>query len=651
VKRLIPLFVLLSLYSSVRSAAPDSLIRIYNSSKDTQKINTCNRIAFHYLFEDPEKALRYCYDGIKLAVDLKYSYGEACARNNTGLYYYIKGSYKEALDNFFQSLRILEELKSKKTYDLSALNISLGNVYARIGSLYYDKAGLTNNSDDYGNSINYYRQSLKVVKESNDSAGIAYAYHNLGLSLEHQGKFSQALEYYILALGIKERLDDVSGMSNTFNNMANVFEAQGELKKAMEYQLKAINILGTEASDYDVAVSEINIGSLYMQMGDNQSALLHLKEGVRLSEKYGSRDLMFESYSRIAEAYKKTGNYEKALFYYQKFSDQKDSLINKENSDITEELQVRYQSEKKDKEILLLNKNKEISDIKNTKLEWFRNSLIIGVVLVLIVAFLLYNRSRIKTRANVKLAAYNTEILDQKSEIEQQKRIVEQKNKEITDSINYARRIQLAILPPEHVITTLFPESFVYFSPKDIVSGDFYWVERWGGKKLIAVADCTGHGVPGAFMTFVGNSVLNEVLNVHGIDKPAAMLNQLRKGMNRMFHDKHSQGQMRDGMDIALCAIDEQTLQLEFAGVNNPLWIVRDGEVIELKADKIDIADHELSAERAHFSTQKFDLKSGDKIYLFSDGLPDQFGGPKGKKFKYKQFQELILGTSKMKME
>ena len=255
------------------------------------------------------------------------------------------------------------------------------------------------------------------------------------------------------------------------------------------------------------------------------------------------------------------------------------------------------------------------------------------------------------------------ERLRMEKDISDKNKIIELKNKDITDSINYAQRIQQAILCDVEEIKDKLPESFILFKPKDIVSGDFYWFTHRDNTVFIAAADCTGHGVPGGFMSMIGNSFLNEVVNEKNILQPDLILNELRKKIIKALRQKGEVMENKDGMDISLCAINNQTVL--FSGANNPLWIVRkveytsefdDGKeikndkykVVEIPADKQPIGSH---PNPLPFSLKKLSLLKGDTLYLFSDGYADQFGGIRIKKFMYKQFSELLLSCNENTME
>ena len=230
-----------------------------------------------------------------------------------------------------------------------------------------------------------------------------------------------------------------------------------------------------------------------------------------------------------------------------------------------------------------------------------------------------------------------------------QKAIIEEKNKDITDSINYAKQIQEALLPPQEDIEKAFKDSFVLFMPKDIVSGDFYWFVQHEDTVFIAAVDCTGHGVPGAFMSLLGDTALNQVINHSRISKPSEILNNLNNQIRRLLRQESEESESRDGMDIALCAIDLKNNKISFSGAYRPLFHMRDGLIEEIKADRFPIGGYQI--EEKNFTNKEIKIKSGDCIYMFSDGIVDQFGGEKGKKFLSKRFKEILEMNHNKKMK
>jgi len=262
------------------------------------------------------------------------------------------------------------------------------------------------------------------------------------------------------------------------------------------------------------------------------------------------------------------------------------------------------------------------------------------------VIFRFYRQNR---RAKIIISQQKEEVEQKKNQIELQKELMEEKNREITDSIRYAKRLQDAILPPTGFFRSLLPDSFVFYQPKDIVAGDFYWLEKSDDTIFLAVADCTGHGVPGAMVSIVGHNGLERCVKEFGLKDPEAILDKLNELVEGTF--SRSEGQVRDGMDIALCIIKKSgdSTELTYSGANNPLWIIRaDNTLEEIKADKQPIGRYD---NRKPFTAKKVRLLDGDQIYLFSDGYADQFGGPSGKKFKYSRMKEELIQMAGSAME
>jgi serine phosphatase RsbU (regulator of sigma subunit) len=311
------------------------------------------------------------------------------------------------------------------------------------------------------------------------------------------------------------------------------------------------------------------------------------------------------------------------------------------------EMRTKYDVEKKQKENEILQQKSALDQAKLERNEATRNkqSVIIYSILGLVLLFVVL--LVVMFRSNVQRKKTNVQLTEQNAQIVLQKNIIEEKNKDITDSISYAKRIQEAILPPDKIIRQFLNESFVLYRPKDIVSGDFYWMNPRNNKVLFAVVDCTGHGVPGAFVSIVGHNNLNRTVKEYNLVSPAAILDKLNELVEETFES--SEASVADGMDISLCALDLDTHILEWAGANNPLWIIsKEGQFTEIKADKQPIGKY---VDRKPFTNHQIPLKKGDTIYIFTDGYADQFGGPSGKKFKYSQLKDILISVKHLPME
>ncbi|MBI3520493.1 MAG: SpoIIE family protein phosphatase [Bacteroidetes bacterium] len=249
-----------------------------------------------------------------------------------------------------------------------------------------------------------------------------------------------------------------------------------------------------------------------------------------------------------------------------------------------------------------------------------------------------------------KVIERTEQIVKQKEEIELKTKELEILFKQVTDSIHYAKRIQEAILPPNNLVKQILPESFVLYKPKDIVSGDFYWIDKKNEWCYFAAVDCTGHGVPGAFMSIVGYNILKDILKNTESTEPAVIMDKMNDGVAHTLHTNTTSGQQtKDGMDMTLCAINYDTLELQFSGAFNPLYIIRNNELIQYKADKFPVGM--FIGEKQAFTNHRIQLQKGDSIYIFSDGYADQFGGPKGKKFMAGNFRQLLMDVSKLPIE
>ena len=268
----------------------------------------------------------------------------------------------------------------------------------------------------------------------------------------------------------------------------------------------------------------------------------------------------------------------------------------------------------------------------------------IGVLVLSLVAVLMFMLRKIKR--------INTELQLQKNEIEQQKNLIEQKNCEITDSINYARKIQDNILLPESKLKQWLPQMFVYFKPKDIVSGDFYWFSKFENKYVITAIDCTGHGVPGAFLSMVGNTLLHEIVNIKHVFKPDVILTMLHTGIRLALNQSSEDSDSEDGMDMSLCTVDAKLHRFQFAGAKNNLYVVQGDKLKILKANYYSIGGRQLRPDmQIEFTCYDFMYDDNTSIYMFSDGYLDQFGGDNNEKFNTQRFREMILNNRNLPME
>ena len=301
--------------------------------------------------------------------------------------------------------------------------------------------------------------------------------------------------------------------------------------------------------------------------------------------------------------------------------------------------EAKFENNSKQKEIESLQLETRNRELEADKQKWIRNAFVVMLLLAIGSVVVLNKQNQERSKNNFLLEKKNKQISEQ--------------NKDITDSINYAQKIQQALLPSDETIKNLFPHSFILFQPRNIVSGDFYWASFQKNASVIAAIDCTGHGVPGAFMSMIGNSLLNQIVNEQGITQPSEILFRLREEVIKALKQTGATGESRDGMDISLLRMEykEQSSKslLEFAGANNPLILIRNGKLMEYKGDKQPIGIY--SGVAKPFTNQVIEVQQGDSIYLYTDGYADQFGGHKNKKFKYAQLKELLITIAALPMD
>lgn len=599
------------------------------SGDDTSKVHLLNDITWQYLKSNTDKALNYGQQALELARKLKFPKGEARSNLNLGNIYYVLGDYKKSLDHYLAAQNYYSSVNDKK---------GIANSYLAVGNIYYAQGNLDE-------SLKYQMMSLKIREELGDKAGISGSYTNLGNIHFEKKEFDKALDYHQRSVKIKEELGDKKGLSSSYGNIGNIYYELGKYDLALDYTLKATGIRYALGNQSGLSGSYVSLGQIYEKMGQPEKAIRSYHDAIEAARIINYREGMKNAYAALASGYEAQGNIPKAYEAYKRYNELKDSLMNENTAKQLTEINTRFETEKKEKEIALLTKNKEISQLElQRKEEALKKqriivySIIAALLGIALFAYVLYNRYQLKKKANSRLEeAYNQ---------------IEEKNKDITDSIRYAKRIQEAIFPDEESLKDVFSDSFVLYRPKAIVSGDFFWTYRTGDHYLLAVADCTGHGVPGALMSIVCYNLINQAVSERKLIQPSHILTYLDQGVRATFK-RPGEHHLRDGMDIAFCSIDLKKGEVEFSGANNPVWIIRtsyDGkkEIVELKGNKQPIGLFRDVSES--FVSKALSVSKGDTLYLFTDGYADQFGGPEGKKFKYKRLKELLFSISHLKM-
>jgi tetratricopeptide (TPR) repeat protein len=617
------------------------------------------------------KALRYYFNSLKLREELGDKPGIGNCYNNIGFVYKLQDNQAKALEYYLKGLKLREEIGDKAGVGISAVNI---------GNAYLDES-------NYPKALEYYLKSLTIREQIGDKQGVATCYGNMGIIYRVQAKYAKAHEYYVKALQINTEIGDKEEIASCLNNIANIYKLQAIYSKALEFFLKALTFYeevedneGTVAcyinigavyqykSDYTkvseyyakalkqaeqsgdkelIATCYLNMGGLYNDLANYKLAINYADSTIRLVKGIGFIDNERLAYQILATSYSKLGRYKEAFENLAKFKQLTDSIFNTDNSKQLGDLKTKFEVEKREAELKVKSdaeqdKLKAVSLVEKKRQQVIIAAIIGVLLLVIVFSIFLYKRFKVTERQK--------EIIEkQKQKVDGAYTLLNIKNKEITDSINYAERIQRAFLASKKLLDKNLTDYFVLFKPKDIVSGDFYWATKLSNDNFVLViADSTGHGVPGAIMSILNIACIDKAVT-QGINSPDLILNETRRLVIRSLKNDGSLEGGKDGMDASLLSFDFKNNLLQCACANNPVWIVRNNELIEIKPDRMPIGKHDK--DKIPFTLQIQNIQKGDIIYTLTDGFADQFGGISGKKFKYKQLQELLLSITHEPMQ
>lgn len=597
----------LSLFAENRQNKVDSLqLVLQHAHLDTNNVLTKIELSTElYEMDAYSEAMEHALQAKALAEKLGFQSGLASACRRIGAIYTEQGKYPQAIEGLLSSIKIYEQLKDE--HGIFMVNNNLGTVY------YYQQ--------DYDKALEYYMKSLAYK----NSDGLTCS--NIGMVYGEQNNFILALNFFFKSLASYKKSFDRSGISLALTNIGAVYELQNNLDSALLYYENSLNIK-KEIQDYRGECDVLgSMGDIYFKENKYYIALKYQNKCLILSKQIGYLNGIKLTEQALSNIYFELKQIDKSFEHYKNYVAIRDSMFNEENTKQTVRFEMNHQFDKEQERIKLEQEKKDAIQAEQLKAQKFqKNVFIIGFSLLtffLIIGFRGYKKIQ---KAN--------KIIDE------QKKIVEHKNKEVTDNINYAQRIQKAILPSDEYMKSCFPDNFIIYQPKDIVSGDFYWAYNDGISKYIATADCTGHGVSGAMMSMIGVQLLNEIVIERKITSPELVLNTLRDEIIKSLNQEGAEEERKDGMDISFCKITD--MKLEVACANNPIYIVRnDEEIFEIKANRFPVGKYVTNES---FTLNTFDLQKNDMLYCLSDGFCDQFGGEKGKKLMTKRFKEWIVG-------
>ncbi len=675
----------------------DSLYKLYTNAKhDSTKISILNEeIGYFYERKNPDSAIFYYEKAINLvnknllilnnkntSLKIRYLKLKANSLRYTGIVFYEKGAFDKAIEFVLKSLKIYDQLITLCEDEKHIIDCKKGmtQCYIPLGNINLDQS-------NYSNALKYFLKALKIHEELENTVQISGCYVNIGNVYFEQGMNDKATDYYFKALKIADELGDKKTMAKCYNNIGNILLLQGDYDLVISYYLKSLKIKEEFNDKYGIAMVNSNIAELHVIIADSVyskienkrnehlvSAIRYGLKAIEIAHEINAIPLENPAADVLMGAYKKLNNFEKSLVYAEIYIATKDSMFKEEKTKSVADAERRFDSEKKQLIIDKLNKEKELnlSELFVQKEHGEKQRITIlfiigGLLLVVIFAVFIVQRLRISRKQkqiienqklvvdekNVILNQQIEEIITQRDEIEAQRDLVSVQKKqieniysELTDSIHYAEKIQKAILPSSEFMNSILSDYFILFKPKDIVSGDFYYVAKRNNIIIAAVADCTGHGVPGAFMSMLGVSFLNEIIAKENMKQADQVLNELRNYVVKSLQQKGIIGEQKDGMDISFIILDTNTYTLQYSGANSPLYFISasSNELREIRPDKMPVS---IYINMKSFTNHIVKIEQGDTIYLASDGYSDQFGGEFGKKFYSKQLKQILQENCK----
>lgn len=576
----------------------DSLEKLIPQAKSIpNKIHILNQLTYWLSVYDIEKADKYSIEALALAEKDNYTKGIASSKNARGRVYFTQGDYRKSLDFHFQALRVYEKIKD---------SLGIAETMNKIASAYVREA-------DIENTIKYAQSAKEIAKKIGNKKILAEALFNTGRAFFFKKDYNSSVAYYQQALIVSLKIADLEGIMYVYNNIGVAYSRMGDYEKAVEFYTKSLDLNEKYVRDYTVlAATYDNLGDIKRINKQYDSAFYYLEKGLNFARKINARNRIMESYESLMQLYKVKKDDAKTLEYYERFINLKDSLFSEQKSRSIKSLENDYAAEKIQIEMNLLNKERQVEKIR---VYWLLGSLLFVIVIV----FLLWRNNIRKNKDNQLLA-------QKQSEIEEKNTALFESNQYIKASIQAAQLIQNAILPSSQRLSQLFPEHFLIFRPKDMVSGDFYWANEAKGKTMLAVADCTGHSVAGALMSMVSATLLDRLTRLRLIAEPAEVLENLDTEIRNLLKQNEG-GNSESGLDIAFISIEKQaneTYKVVFAGARRPLFYFKktDNQLYILKGTRKSIGGK--PSEKKLFTQEEIILEKGDTIFLSTDGFADQ---------------------------
>jgi len=584
----------------------DSLLYQYEEQIGSEKIKTGINISNYYDNDDLFESLKYAKEALAFANEFGTTDDVLTAYNRIGIVYYKFGDLAKSNEFFLIAIQVSNELEVPNLTNEGRL---LNNIANNYGELAQEKL-----------AIAYYKKSLKIKRELNDSIHFSITLNNMALTYSSLHYYDSAKMVLKEALLIDKLQRDDLSLAYTEGSLGEIYLDVGYADSAIYYlDASLIFFKKIPDSDYILAYFHQKLGEANCLSGQFKEAENHFSTALELSIKIGAKPIERDSYKGLQSVNENQGLYKKAFEYNHLFVALQDSLYKSESAQKLTAIETSYQIKNKEQEISILNAEAEIDQFK------FYGAAATAFLVMILLGFLYY-RYLFKEKANY--------ILQQKNNT------IQKQNKEIMDGVEYAKGIQEAILPDFSSMDSLFQSSFIYYKPAQIVSGDFYWVDKVDENILLVLADGTGHGVPGAFLSVLGSSILRQITSENRITKPDEILSALNQKVIEGLGQSKLNSTLKDGMDVGVCSYNTRTGLLTFAGAKRPLILKIKGEVRLIKGNRFSVGGSQNDSPE--FNAHYFNMQKGDLLLLFTDGIIDQFGGEEDKKFLTKRLIQLL---------
>lgn len=592
--------------------------KLIQEKNDTSKVKIMVRLAIILGNSSYTQSIQYAKKALRLAQEIKYTSGQIDALNCIADNYWYQTNYIKAQEYYFNAYRLADSIQDEEQIAQSLYNIGWIKC---IQQHQYD-------------SDKFLYKSYQIYKKLNNNSGklqvlnaLASYFTDRYIDEKKRNWFDSSLKYFNIGIELAKLSKKQEALGRIYGNLGSLFYNQGDYYSAIYYNDKSIEINLKTGDSLNFMTCYLNKAVYSMELKDASSAITILNQVLNYSSRYGLKDMQQQCLDALSKAHALQGNHNSAYNYLVQYVQLHLALDKDAYANNLTNLQNDYELEKSDANIKQLTQANEIQELKNNRKSYFIIALLAVAGIVVFIASLLFKQNKQKQIANQQLKAQNKIIAEKKLEIEQ--------------SIQYAKGIQQAVLPNKQELNTQIPNSFVYYKPKDVVSGDFYWFGKLDSDFYCIAADCTGHGVPGALMSIIGIDKLTQILFEKRVSHPSEILSQLNIEIKRILKQHSDTSKQMDGMDLALLKFNNTFTQVEYAGANRPLFLVRENKLTEYKADKIAIAGY--TSDEQVYSTTKIELQKQDMLYIFTDGYADQFGGESGKKFMTKNLKDLFI--------